>query len=455
VSDDTGKAGISRRSLITGGLGVAGAGALGAAILQPQLASAGLRDPKPGNVSASLNGLTEGRSLHLVATDGWVSMPTGPGVPERPPFWPDPMAPPGFNTYVFGFRDVTHLHEPDGTVTPANQASIDALKGKAQISAPMLDFDQNTKVRVSLTNLGLKIRPDLVDGHTVHWHGFDNAIPLFDGVPELSVAVPIGRSFTYYYQPRDPGTYMYHCHFEDVEHVQMGMTGVLFVRPIQNGSSISNGGKTFTKFAYNCGDGSTGYDREFAFMLTELWPEAHYRDAHIQVSDWTDFAPSFWLLNGRAYPDTLVDNGTNAPVASGGDLVAPGQHAGLQYQPISSRVDANKGDRVLLRLANLGYQHHTMTLDGLPMTVIAKDAGLLKNGTTDLSYITNTVEIGPGESRDVLFTASDEGTYRLYDRNYSYLNNNGGNAYGGQMTEITVHPANTVGPQLHANENPL
>ena len=69
----------------------------------------------------------------------------------------------------------------------------------------------------------------------MHWHGFVNAIPLFDGVPELSISVPIGRDFTYFYRPHDPGTYMYHCHFEDVEHVQMGMTGIVYVRPKQNG----------------------------------------------------------------------------------------------------------------------------------------------------------------------------------------------------------------------------
>ena len=81
-----------------------------------------------------------------------------------------------------------------------------------------------------LSNLGLSQRPDLVDGHTIHWHGFVNEAPVFDGVPELSLSVPIGRSFTYFYVPHDAGTYMYHCHFEDVEHVQMGMTGPA-VRP--------------------------------------------------------------------------------------------------------------------------------------------------------------------------------------------------------------------------------
>ena len=43
-----------------------------------------------------------------------------------------------------------------------------------------------------------------------------------------TASVPIGKSITYLYRPTDPGTYMYHCHFEDVEHVQMGMTGLLY-----------------------------------------------------------------------------------------------------------------------------------------------------------------------------------------------------------------------------------
>ena len=65
-----------------------------------------------------------------------------------------------------------------------------------------------------------------------------------------------------------PGTYMYHCHVEDIEHVTMGMTGIVFVRPLQNGNtSYYPSGK----YAYNDGDGSTGYDREFAMFLSEIW----------------------------------------------------------------------------------------------------------------------------------------------------------------------------------------
>ena len=113
---------------------------------------------------------------------------------------------------------------------------IATYKGHTQTTAPTLDFKQNDDIKITLTNLGLVQRPDLTDSHTIHWHGFDIPSPLNDGVPEVSVAVPIGKQLTYFYRPHREGTYMYHCHFEDVEHVQMGMTGIVFVRPLQDGT---------------------------------------------------------------------------------------------------------------------------------------------------------------------------------------------------------------------------
>jgi FtsP/CotA-like multicopper oxidase with cupredoxin domain len=343
-------------------------------------------------------------------------------------------------------------------------------RGLAQISAPQLAFKQDQDYRIKLSNLGLKVRPDLVDGHTIHWHGFVNAIPLFDGVPELSISVPIGRSFTYFYRPHDPGTYMYHCHFEDVEHVQMGMTGLLFVSPKQNGTAFTVGGKTFTKFVYNDGDGSTGYDREFGLFLSEIFAEGHYRDAHIQTTDWTDFKASFWCINGRSYPDTVKPNAPyNASLGYQTGLAPGSLPAGstvpetLQYQPQSALVRCNAGDRVLLRFANLGYQNHAMTVDNIPMRIVGKDALLLKNNGVQHYIDTNSVEIGPGESNDVLFAApafsggsgtSGQGydSYLLYDRNLAYADNAGDPASpGGMLTEVRVFPAGTLSAQTQPN----
>ncbi|MCU1686649.1 MAG: copper oxidase [Amycolatopsis sp.] len=414
---------FSRRALLYGGAGTVAAIA-GGRLLGSRLDTTASPLVRP--LAAVVPPVTE---LHFAATDGWVSMPSG--APPNAPFWPDALAPSPFDLYVFGFRNVTGMDD----------ATVKAQRGKAQISAPLISFDQGTDVKLTLTNLGLSQRPDLVDGHTVHWHGFQNAIPLFDGVPELSISVPIGRDFTYFYRPHEAGTYMYHCHFEDVEHVQMGMTGVVFVRPVQNQHPVG-ADPMGTKYAYNDGDGSTRYDREFAFMLTEIWAEAHYRDAHIQTTDWTDYAPSFWAMNGRCYPDTVAPNGNPVDPAAGR----------LRYQPNSSLITANEGDRVLLRLANLGYQNHSLTTDAITLTTAAKDAALLTGRDGSKHYLTgNSVEIGPGESRDVLFTAPAPGTYLLYDRNYGYLTNGGGTGYGGQMTEIRISPRGTLGPQTTPN----
>ncbi len=362
---------------------------------------------------------------HLGGTDGWIALPTTPTIPT---YHPDSLAPSPFTTYIFGFRNLNGLTD----------TQIADQKNKAQASAPIMVATENTDFLVKLTNLGLALRPDLVDSHTMHWHGFRNAIPLFDGEPSSSLSVPIGRNLTYYFRPRNPGTYMYHCHFEDTEHVHMGMTGVVFVRPTIG-----------PKFAYN--DASTAFDREYVMFLSEVWAEAHWADAHIQLPDWTDYKPDFWLLNGRVYPDTLAPNAIGNDAS--GDLNAPAGSPHLQRQPISSLVQANAGEKVLLRFVNLGYQKQAMTLPGIKMNVIAKDATLLKNGSANMSYLTNTISIGPGESVDAIFTApavTSNTTYLLYNREYDHLNNAGGVGYGGQMTEVRIRPsgvpAQTDGP---------
>jgi len=47
----------------------------------------------------------------------------------------------------------------------------------------------------------------LFEQHTVHFHGYPNASSFYDGVPDASVAINIGASFTYYYLAPDAGTY--------------------------------------------------------------------------------------------------------------------------------------------------------------------------------------------------------------------------------------------------------
>ncbi|HNK63803.1 MAG TPA: multicopper oxidase domain-containing protein [Anaerolineales bacterium] len=367
----------------------------------------------------------------FAATDGWIHLPPSP---IYPPFHPDDLSPdPMFTTYIFGFRDVTGQTD----------AQILNQKMKAQHSAPLFWLNEGEEFKLELRNLGLQMRPDLTDAHTVHFHGFKNAIPFFDGEPSSSVSVPMNRAFTYVYRPHDPGTYMFHCHVEDVEHVHMGMNGLVYVRPAQG-----------DKFVYNDGDGSTGFDREFAMHLSEVWFESHWADSHIQLPEWSDYKPDYSLLNGRVYPDTIAPNGMGYD--SNGDLIPPSSHPELQYQPISSLVTCNAGDRVLLRFSNLGFMQASMTLEGIPMRVVGKDATLLRNGSTDLSYMTNTITIGAGESYDAIFTApphsggSGADVYLLYNRNFNRSHSQGSFGDGQQMTEVRVYPG-TLSAQTDPN----
>jgi len=406
---------LTRRNLLKLGLGAA-AGAAGANLL---IGSRGALSPV---ASAQPTAITP--RYFLAGTDGWISLP-GQGSDQ---FHPDALAPQGKTTYVFGFADVTSM-------LSAGIPSITAsFKNRAQICAPLMYFDEGGQYVIRLTNLGLQQRPDLTDAHTVHWHGFRNALPMFDGEPSSSIAVPMGRTFDYAYRPRDAGTYMYHCHFEDTEHVHMGMTGPVFVRPLQNGTSKTYAGRPYTKFAYNDGDGSTGYDREYVIFLSEVWNESHWDDAHIQLPDWTDYKADFFLMNGRVYPDTLLANGA---VAGRSDL---------DTQPYSSLVRCNAGERVLLRFINLGFTKAAMTLSGTRLSVVGMDAVLLRGRTgADGSYSTNTIPIGPGESVDAIFqaptyapSASGYNTYPLYNRSMGGASNNGLGGLGGQLTEVRV-----------------
>ena len=463
------RSGIDRRQLFkfAGGAALVAAGTGGGMKLFKPFSSSTVA------ADTHLASINPDRYMFVGGTDGWMGLPTTPAIGF---FHPDTMAPENLTTYIFGFRNITEL----------NQIQKFDQKMHAQHSAPLFwvnqwDGNPDNEFVIDITNLGLAVRPDLFDAHTLHWHGFRNVIPFFDGEPSGSVSVPAGTVFRYVYRPHEEGTYMYHCHVEDVEHVQMGMNGMVFVRPLQNGES--HGG--YTKFMYNDGDGSTGYDREYSFHLSEFWAESHWADAHIQLPEWSDYKADFALLNGRVYPDTLVPNapypsgwgegpaGTVVdgsgnpwtkpymPVATdaGGDLVAPVGRPDLQYQPLSSLVRCMEGERVAMRFSNLGFKEAAMTIDGIPMRVVGRDATHMRGrGGADATYLTNTINFNAGESFDVIIEApassgssgtdevGDYDVYMLYNRNFLRSNNLAPGDFGGQATEIRVYPASAAIP---------
>lgn len=369
------------------------------------------------------------QDIRLLATDGFMSLPGR----RRSGLDADPL-------YAFGFRGVQPGEE---NLTPG--PLITKYKGQVQWPSPILGIDKDIDLYITLTNLGFVGRPDLDDSHTIHWHGFRNPNAIFDGVPEVSIAVPPSRDFPYFYRPRNEGTYMYHCHFEDTEHVQMGMDGIVYIN--------ADNGRTYD------GDGGvTAFDRQFALLLTEVDTNPHDLLIGVQEFNWSDYKPNFWLINGRAYPDTLI---RDQELDSNHDFYLGDPDLGFS-QPVSSLIQLNEGETGLLRFVCLGYQQHTMQLLGPPMTVVGHDATFLGANR----YQSNSIYIGPGEARDALWAApaystslpggSDPaGNYNVYwlrNRNAQRLVNNDQPGLGGMVTQVRVYPAGTLPPQQRPNQ---
>ena len=89
-------------------------------------------------------------------------------------------------------------------------------------------IDEDDEFFLTRTNVGIIMRPDLFEQHTVHFHGYPNTPFFYDGVPDASVAINIGGGFTYCYLAPDAGTYFWHCHITPPEHLQMGMVGQIY-----------------------------------------------------------------------------------------------------------------------------------------------------------------------------------------------------------------------------------
>lgn len=357
----------------------------------------------------------------------------GDGVPETPT--PGVVckhlgAGDGFSTmadgkplYGFGFSDLTG-------VLPAQAISTGLLA--ANFAAPTIELKEGDKFYLTLTNVGMVIRPDLFDPHTVHFHGFPNQAPVFDGMPEGSFGINMGSSVTYFYNVTEPGTYIYHCHMEATEHMQMGMLGQIYVRPAQDGTTIAG----YTKFAYNDGDGSTGYHKSYPIQLGSVDHNFHDASESVQPLPFAEMKDTYATLNGRGYPDTVNPAALPTPTVDGASV-----NNNNQSQKISALITATAGEKILLRLSNLNVtNYYTVTTLGLPMRVVGGGAHIARGpGGKNLYYDTGSVTLGGGETSEVIVDTAGvtPGTYFLYTTNLNYLSNNDQD-FGGMMTEIVV-----------------
>lgn len=339
----------------------------------------------------------------------------------------------GYDFYCFGFSDVTGVRLED--VMARGMLA-------AEISAPTIQLKEGQRVYLQLSNVGMLMRPDLFDPHTVHFHGFPNAASIFDGEPMASLAINMGGTLTYYYQIVEPGTYLYHCHVEATEHMEMGMIGNLYVAPIQNNytnGTILPGGFVHSNgftYAYNDEDGSTKYDVDYPIQLNGFDRNFHAQHIAVQPLPFSQLKSDYPLINGRGYPDTI-----NSGYISNLN--------GYAAQKTPALITAAAGQKILLRVSNVDIANfHTFTVLGIPMKVVGRSGRLLRGPDPDgagplrgkdLYYYTSSVTLGGGEACEILLDTAGlaPGAYLFYATNLADLSN-GPEDYGGLMTEIII-----------------
>jgi len=221
-----------------------------------------------------------------------------------------------------------------------------------QVPGPTIRLTVGDRVRINVTN-------DLPEETSVHWHGL--VVPNEMDGPAYITQPPIqpGETYTYEYTVTQTGTFFYHSHLEPDRQQALGMYGALIIDPA-------------------AGTATEGWDLEYTIQLQEwLEREGYTYPAMLMEGG----LPNFFTINGKAYPST-------------------------------DTIHMQVGERVLFRFIGSSNNFiHPMHTHGGPFTIVATDGNIVPEGAR---IEKDTVNVGPGERYDVMWTARQPGRWLLH-----------------------------------------
>jgi FtsP/CotA-like multicopper oxidase with cupredoxin domain len=253
--------------------------------------------------------------------------------------------------------------------------------GVAQYPGPTLRVTQGQMVNVTLHNVDVPQNVSLVfPGQSGVTSIGPASLPMDDGTATI----------TYEFEATNPGTYLYQSGVSPQVQVDMGLAGALIVDPA--GATVPakpdepNYGTpgAYMGVAYDRADAS--YDREYLFFLSEMDPKLHYlaEDNADALLNWDNaaYVSQLFFINGRLAPDSMAPNLTPE----------------LPHQPYGSLVQMHPGERVLMRMVNVGRNQHPFHTHGNHFEQVARDGNLLAHGVLDY-----TLGAVPGSTADLVW----------------------------------------------------
>jgi FtsP/CotA-like multicopper oxidase with cupredoxin domain len=298
--------------------------------------------------------------------------------------------PEGTSLYMWGFGDM----DAGQTATHAQGVGY-ALP---QYPAPTLIVTEGDPVTISMTNYGV---PDpvsiVVTGHHVTASG--GTLPdMNNGL--VTNAAEVNQQVTYTFTAGSPGTYVYHSlgGSNPGLHAEMGLQGVLVVRPADGSRS-----------AYGA-DSQTDYDQENLYLMTEIDPNIHIQMERGHKSHFThsDRYASIWFINGRVFPDLF--QGDYNPL--------------FPNQPYESLVMSHPGDKVLVRNVNAGHDSHPMHYHGENLRFVGRDGKMLSSDgvISDIGRSDNTINSAPKQTVDAIWSWTGKDlNWDIYGHNTAHV----------------------------------
>lgn len=247
-----------------------------------------------------------------------------------------------------------------------------------QVPGPRITITQGDRVRIIVKN-------DLPDPTSVHWHGLTlpNAM---DGVADITQQpIAPGKSFTYEFTVTQWGTYFYHSHTAADRQEALGLYGALIVEPKDASQKPV-------------------YDQEALIQLGEWKVE---NGNTFPAMSMTGLEPNYFTINGKAYPATET-------------------------------INLKVGQRLLVRfMGTNSVDIHPMHIHGGPFQIVATDGNPVPEGARIQK---DTVDVGPGERYDVIWTARMPGKWLLHCHINHHITNNNveENGAGGLTVLINV-----------------
>lgn len=339
------------------------------------------------------------------------------------------------------------------------QDNPNSIKGQVQYPGPTLIVNEGDTVTINLTN-------NLNEPVSLIFPGLDvltSTMPVFTQGNKTKLssltpeALPGGRQ-QYKFVATRPGTYYYQSGSNQDVQIRMGLFGAIIIRPKQNPPSktytqvypthfdpnnptvtnpaLASASRTFTKFAYNEAGvpdlipslnqptpapptpvmmsniwASTGYDREFLYLVSEMDPDFQFwiemyanRNARVSFGDWIDpslrkdftqWKANYWFATGRTGPDDMTD-----PF-----------DPGLLTQPYNCQPLMHPGEMILTRFINLGRDFHPLHTHGQHQRIIAEDGLILSSAADNLNQTLTSVTGADLNTEEFTLTLSSGNTF--------------------------------------------